>query len=139
MLAMRIGVISALIGAFSLASCAKSSDQIGATYVSPILYENYTCPQLAEEVQRISARASQAAGVQDQKATNDAIAMTVGLVIVWPALLFIKGNDENSAELARLRGQMDAIEQASIRKRCGITFQRAPAPPPPPTVSRDNG
>jgi hypothetical protein len=54
--------------------------------------------------------------------------MGVGLVIFWPALLFTKGNDENTAELARLKGQMDAIEQASIQKRCEITFQRAAAP-----------
>lgn len=53
--------------------------------------------------------------------------MGVGLIIFWPALLFTKGNDENTAELARLKGQMDAIEQASIQKRCGITFQHAPA------------
>ena len=54
--------------------------------------------------------------------------MGVGLVIFWPALLFTKGNDENTAELARLKGSMDAIEQASIRKNCGIKFQRAPPP-----------
>ncbi len=44
-------------------------------------------------------------------------------------MLMTKGNDENTAELARLKGQMDAIEQVSIRKKCGIQFQR-PAPPP---------
>ncbi len=39
-----------------------------------------------------------------------------------------KGNDENTAELARLKGQMNAIEEASVKKRCGITFQHAPPP-----------
>jgi hypothetical protein len=106
--------------------CAKDSTQVGATYVSPVMYDSYSCQQLAEEAQRVSARAAQAAGVQDQKATNDKVTMGVGLIIFWPALLFTKGNDENTAELARLKGQMDAIEQASIQKRCGITFQRAP-------------
>jgi hypothetical protein len=127
---MRVAA-TGLIGAVLIAGCAKDASQVGATYVSPILYENYTCPQLAEEAQRVSSRAAQAAGVQDQKATNDAVAMGVGLVVVWPALFFIKGNDENTAELARLKGQMDAIEQASIKKKCGIKFQHAPPPPPP--------
>jgi hypothetical protein len=36
-----------------------------------------------------------------------------------------KGNDENTAELARLKGQMDAIEQASLKKRCGIIPARS--------------
>ena len=85
-------------------------------------------PQLAEEAQRISVRAAQSSGVQDQKSTNDKVAMGVGIVIFWPALLMTKGNDENTAELARLKGQMDAIEETSIKKRCGIRFQKAPPP-----------
>ena len=118
--------IAMVIATLALAGCAKDANQVGATYVSPVLYETYTCQQLAEEAQRVSGRAAQAAGTQDQKASNDKVAMGVGLIIFWPALLFTKGNDENTAELARLKGQMDAIEQASIKKRCGITFQHAP-------------
>jgi len=112
-----------------LAGCAKDASQAGPTYVSPITYDSYSCQQLAEEAQRVSARAAEASGVQDQKATNDKVAMGVGIVIFWPALLFTKGNDENTAELARLKGSTDAIEQASIQKHCGIQFQHAPPPP----------
>lgn len=130
-------VYIALAGAFLLAACAKDANQVGATYTSPVLYDGYTCPQLAEEAQRVSSRAAQSSGVQDQKATNDKVAMGVGLVIFWPALLFTKGNDENTAELARLKGQMEAIEQTSIKKRCGITFQQTPPPPPPPVTQND--
>jgi hypothetical protein len=124
---VRTTIFGAAIIALTAAGCAKDASQVAATYVSPVTYESYTCQQLTEEAQRVSARAAQAAGVQDEKSTNDKVAMGVGLVIFWPALLFTKGNDENTAELARLKGQMDAIEQASIRKRCGITFQHAAA------------
>ena len=61
---MRIA-FAALLCAFLAAGCAKDASQVGATYVSPILYENYTCPQLAEEAQRVSSRAAQASGVQE--------------------------------------------------------------------------
>jgi hypothetical protein len=125
---MRIAFVAVACG-LALASCAKDASQVAAVYVSPITYQNYTCPQLAEEASRVSARAAQAAGVQDQKATNDKITMGVGLVVFWPVLLMTKGNDENTAELARLKGTMDAIEQASIQKNCGIQFQHAPPPP----------
>src|SRR5664279_1120391 len=119
-----------------VAACAKDASQVGPTYISPITYQSYTCPQLAEEAQRVSSRAAQASGVQDSKSTNDKVAMGVGLIIFWPALLMTKGNDETTAELARLKGQMDAIEQVSIQKKCGITFQREPPPPAAP-VARD--
>lgn len=127
---MRSVVFACAIGAV-VASCAKDASEVGATYISPVTYESYTCQQLGDEAQRVSSRAAQASGVQDQRATNDKVAMGVGLIVFWPALLMTKGNDENTAELARLKGQMDAIEQVSIKKKCGITFQR-PAPPKAP-------
>jgi len=133
---MRIWFVWVAIAAM-VAGCAKEASQVGAMYVSPIAYDSYSCPQLAEEAQRVSARAAQASGVQDQKSTNDAVAMGVGLIVVWPALFFIKGNDENTSQLARLKGEMEAIEQTSIKKNCGIKFQHAPPPPPPPVASGD--
>ena len=69
----------ALIGAMTLvAGCASKSENIQATYMSPVLYESYTCEQLAQEGQRVSARAAQAAGVQDKNRKNDTIKTTVG-------------------------------------------------------------
>ena len=76
---------------------------------------------------RVSARAIQAAGTQNSKATNDAVATTVGAIVFWPALLFIKGDSTTGPEPARLKGEMEAIEQASTRRNCGITFQRQAA------------
>ena len=76
---------------------------------------------------RLFAVTAIAAGAQDKQRTNDAIATTVGVVVFWPALFFIGGDKQTAAELARLKDEMDAIEQTSIRKNCGIQFQRAPA------------
>ena len=109
---MRVLAVCAL--AALAAGCAKSTDRIAATYVSPYQYENFTCPQIAEEAQRLSHRVAVVAGVQDEKATKDAVATTVGVIIFWPALFFIGGNDQQTAELARLRGEMEAIEQVAI-------------------------
>jgi hypothetical protein len=35
------------------------------------------------------------------------------------------GDNAKTAELARLKGEMQATEAASIQKRCGIAFRRA--------------
>lgn len=106
-----------------LSGCAKPPQQIGASYVSPIQYESYSCKQLGEEAARVSNRAAEAMGVQQQKATGDAVAMGVGLILFWPALLFIKGNGATETEIAHLKGQMETIEQVSIQKDCGFEFQ----------------
>ena len=111
----------------ALAGCASKSNEIAAAYVSPLQYENLTCPQIAEEAQRVSQRAAIAAGAQDSQASKDAVSTAVAVVIFWPAAFFIGGDKGNAAELARLKGEMDAIEQASIRKNCGIKFRQATA------------
>ncbi len=106
-----------------LAGCASKSADIEATYVSPNLYQSYTCPQLAEEARTISQRAAAAAGKQDKNRSNDIVKTTVGVIIFWPILLANKGDGQVTAELANLKGQMKAIEQESIRKNCGIEFK----------------
>ena len=119
---MKAGFAIAL--ALTAAGCASRSDNIAAAYVSPNTYASYSCPALREEATRVSSRAIQASGAQDSKATNDAVATGVAVVLFWPAAFLIKGEGASAAEVARLKGEMEAIEQASIQKRCGIEFRR---------------
>jgi hypothetical protein len=128
--------------ALAVAGCASRSSEISASYVSPVMYQNHSCQQLAMEAQGVSARAAQVAGAQEQKRTNDAIATGVAIVVFWPAAFLVGGDGITAAELANLKGQMAAIEQASIQRNCGITFQRgaetgvtAPVYAPPPPVA----
>lgn len=104
--------------------CAKSAEQVSAAYVSPIPYQSYTCQQLGQEAERIAARAVALTGAQNQRAVSDAVATTVAVVIFWPAAFMVGGDNAQTAELARLKGEMDAIESVSIQKKCGISFQR---------------
>ena len=78
------------------------------------------------EAQGVSARATQLSGAQDKQRTNDAVATTAAIVIFWPAAFLVGGDKQTAAELAQMKGQMNAIEQASIQKNCGIQFQHAP-------------
>ena len=74
----------------------------------------------------MSAKAAELAGVQDQKRTNDQIATGVAIVVFWPAAFLVGGDGQVAAQLSQLKGQMNAIEQASIQKKCGIQFRQAP-------------
>lgn len=110
--------------AFSIAGCATDPKNISASYVSPIQYDGYKCPQIQEEAARLSAKAAEASGVQQSKASNDSIAMGVGMVLFWPSLFFLKGDGTTASELAHLKGQMNALEEASIKKKCNIKFNK---------------
>ncbi|MEM1100525.1 MAG: hypothetical protein AAGH73_03210 [Pseudomonadota bacterium] len=116
-------VVLPLLTSLVLSGCAQSPENIAATYVSPLQFQSYSCNQLVEEGNRVGRRAAEVAGVQQKKADQDAGATAISLVLFWPAAFFIKGDKETAAELARLKGELEAIEQASIRKNCGIEFR----------------
>lgn len=65
--------------------------------------------------------------MQDEKATSDAVATGVALVIFWPAAFFVKGDGPTAAELGRLKGEFEALEKTAIEKRCGLQFRQQPA------------
>ncbi|MCZ8180139.1 MAG: hypothetical protein O9309_14035 [Rhizobium sp.] len=119
----------ALSLAVALSSCASKPQDIEAAYVSPALYESLTCDRLREEATAVSARAIAASGAQQKKADNDAVAVGVGVVIFWPALFFAKGDGATAAEVSRLKGEMKAIEMASLKNNCGIRFEDPTAKP----------
>ncbi|WP_134495812.1 hypothetical protein [Microvirga pakistanensis] len=116
-------IAAAMALSLPAAGCASRSEDVAAAYVSPMAYSSYSCRELNAEAQRVSSAAA-AAGMQDSARTRDAVATTAALVVFWPAAFFVGGNGAQTAELARLKGQMQAVEEASIRKRCGISFRR---------------
>jgi hypothetical protein len=114
---IAVAAVAALVS-----GCATSPRDIAPTYVSPILYQSLSCVQLQQEAARVSQAAAVATGAQTSQASKDATMMGVGLVLFWPSLLFIGGDKGNASEVARLKGEMQAIEQANIQKNCGIQF-----------------
>lgn len=100
-----------------VSACSTTPENVQANYVSPLEYHAYDCDQIAQEMRRVGRRVREVAGHQQDEATNDAIAMGVGLVVFFPALFFLPGGDKEE-ELARLKGESEALEQAAIGKNC---------------------
>lgn len=115
----------AILASLLLAGCASKSTDIEASYVSPLQYQTYTCNQLVAEGQRVSQRAAAVSGRQDQSRKDDAVMTGVAVVLFWPALFALDGDGPTASELARLKGEMEAIERASIQKNCGIQFRKS--------------
>ncbi|MBY6067560.1 hypothetical protein KUW17_12460 [Leisingera aquaemixtae] len=128
----KIGA-AACVSAMLASGCAQKSENVAGAYVSPLAYQGLSCHQIESEARRVSSRAASVSGIQDKNASNDAVATGVALVLFWPAAFFIKGNKENAAELARLKGELEALEQISIQKNCGIVFQAPVAEKPKAT------
>lgn len=114
-------VLAIIIGLSVLTGCATASKDIAGAYVSPVMYQAYDCNQIAGETARIQARVTQLGGRLDEAASNDKLIAGAGAIIFWPALFALGGTKAQEAEYATLKGQSDAISQASIEKKCSNT------------------
>lgn len=112
-----LAILTAIV--FGIAGCSSSPEKISAAYVSPLQYGHYDCDQIRMELMRVNRKVVEVSGAQKKEADNDAVAMGVGLVLFWPALFFLAG-DDRSDELARLKGEYEALETTAIEKKCDI-------------------
>jgi len=70
--------------------CATQPSDLPTTYVSPNLYQHYSCEQITMEMNRTSRKANELQARLKKDADNDAAQMAVGLIIFWPTLFFLK-------------------------------------------------
>ena len=110
-------------GKFSYRVC-NGPEKLGATYVSPLQYKDYTCDQIGKEMHRVSRKVAELNGTLDKDASNDAAQMGIGLILFWPALFFLEGRDGvQAAQYSQLKGEFEALDQIAIQKSCGIKVQ----------------
>ena len=120
-----------------LMGCATSSKDISTAYISPMQYQAYDCEQLSSEAQRVQVRVNQLGGRLDEAASNDKTITGVGMILFWPALFALGGTKQQEAEYSRLKGEYEAVQQASILKKCpGViaTSTQTPSIPSDKTV-----
>lgn len=106
-----------LTPALALAACAPAPDSVAPAYVSPAAYTGQSCTRLAAEAQRLDAALTAATGAQKKQADADAAMVAISLFVFWPAAFMVAGGDQ-SPQLARLKGEAQALQQAARAKGC---------------------
>ena len=130
-----IRAVSTLLIMTFLTACATPPDKISASYVSPVQYQGYTCDQIDQELTRVTNAVSEVTGQQKKEASKDAFAMGVGLIIFWPALFFLIGEDKKE-ELARLKGEYIALQDIAKLKKCKKEEKKVVSIPQDITIDR---
>jgi hypothetical protein len=97
-----------------VSACAKSPDSIAPAYISEVGYHNWSCAQLAEESARLSTALASASVQQENARTTD----TVGVILIGLPVSSLSG-DNIAPEIARLKGETEAVRKASMSKACG--------------------
>jgi hypothetical protein len=105
--------------------CATNPKNIPAKYVSPIGYQSWTCEQLTDEHNRLTAVVDATIKQQKKNADTDAGLMAVGLIIFWPALLGLAATNNDKEAVANVKGEYEAVHEQMRMKGCPMP---APAP-----------
>lgn len=118
--------LAAAVCAALMSACAQAPREVEAGYTTPLLYERYSCYELGIQATRVSSSAAQLSGYQRRRANWDAAKVIT--VIFVPSVVLdyglrVEGNGPLTYELARLKGELLAIQQSAITKGCGFEYR----------------
>ena len=105
-----------------VSGCATTSNEVKGQYVSPYTYQDYDCERIAQEEQRIRRKLKEVASAVDKDAQKSQSAQAIGWVLFWPAFFFAGQDKAIIAELGKLKGEYEAVEDVSIQKSCDVQF-----------------
>jgi hypothetical protein len=120
----KLSIVGVVAVAAALGACAKSPESISPSYVSEVGYQAWSCQQLSDETLRLSSAYASAAQQQEKARTND----VVGVIFIGLPVSSLSG-DNIAPEIARLKGEQEAVRKAMVLKNC------SPAAVPPPATT----
>lgn len=110
------------LGVVLAAACSTAAKDVAPRYVSPVPYQDYSCAQVASESARIDARTAVLARQLDEAANHDRETAVVGALFFLPALFALGGTKKEEAELARLKGEREALQSIALAKDCTAIY-----------------
>jgi hypothetical protein len=116
---MKKFISGAVAAALIVTGCASAPGHVAPAYVSPTQFSTLSCAAIGAEGIRLSEKVAEVTGKQQSKADSDAVAMGVGMLLFWPALFILASGQDHAPELARLKGEVLAQQQAWNEKDCG--------------------
>jgi hypothetical protein len=108
----------ALVASLALAACARRTQEIEATPADPALFAGASCAELVAERAKRSEKLIFSGLAQDQVSADDRM-RTLG--VPTPVGTIFDGDRE--PDVARLKGELHALEAALVAARCGADYR----------------
>ncbi len=101
-----------------LSACAEHPNRVEAAYIPSIVYTGANCSQLQTEQYKLARHVERFTENQRNASGWDTGAVTVGVLIFWPALATLPFTRDQQAQLAVTRGHYNALVEAGKFKGC---------------------
>jgi|TARA_B110000444_G_C18261838_1_gene332301 hypothetical protein len=99
-------------------STAQKASEVSAIKVSVAPYLKLSCKELATEQNDLFNQAEAAGAIVDSSHDSDRNVELVTWILFAPAALLLDGNQAEAANLASLRGQLAAVQDAQKVNDC---------------------
>jgi len=100
------------------AGCATRAVDVAPMPANPAEFMAWDCDRIDDERDVVQQRAADVAYSVDERAGNNIMALGVGITLFWPALLAMRPDGLEAADLARLKGRYEALVLAARTKSC---------------------
>lgn len=106
---------------FSVVGCssAKKASEVAPAYIPSSNYSGKTCDQLIADAESVRRATPGLEAAVDAHRSQQTTVEVVTWVLFWPAAFALDKGEKQSADLAQVKGELEAIRQAMVQKRCG--------------------
>lgn len=117
---MKTGILS-IVAVIALSACssAPKSNEVSAAYVPTAQYQNLTCEQLITEAEAVRRSVPALESAVDKHRSQQTGVEVVTWVLFWPAAFLLDKGEGTSSQLAKAKGELEAIGLAMKSKKCG--------------------
>jgi hypothetical protein len=116
-------LLAAVISALAFAGCASRAVDVKPVPANPAEFMAWDCTRIDDESDSVQYRAAEVAYAVDERVGNNIVALGIGVTIFWPAMIAMRPDGLEAAELGQLKGRYEALRGAASAKGC-----------PPPTL-----
>ena len=109
----------AVLAGMLTGGCATRSADVRPLAGNPASYARWDCERLFDEMALVQRQASDVAYELDSRVGNNLVALGLGATLFWPALLAMRPDGPEAAELAELKGREEAMRGAANSRPCG--------------------
>lgn len=117
-MSVRDFALFACLSASFLAGCATRSAEVKPVPASPADFAGWSCIRIDNELDVVQQRAADVAYSVDERAGINILALGIGVTVFWPALLAMRPDGLEAADLGRLKGRDEALRGAAAAQGC---------------------
>jgi hypothetical protein len=116
---IQLGLVLTSLATIVGCSSAPKANEVSAAYIPAGYYSNMTCEQLVAEAEAVRRSVPALEDAVNKHRSQQTGVEVVTWVLFWPAAFMLDKGEGTSSQLAKAKGEIEAIGLAMRTKKCG--------------------